>query len=155
MKKNKGFTLVEIIVSFALTMVVVLFLFQLIITLKQIYTNNFTASNLTLKQANISKMINNDLLTSNLGNVTGITVSNLGKECYNISFQSGIIRNICSDKINNTIIYNDYEFDLVKGSQVGNLSVEIKDTGDLYIHIPISYPDLDNDYGIKAVYINK
>lgn len=151
MKKNKGFTLVEIIVAFALTMIVVLFLFQLIITLKQIYTNNFVASNLVLKQANISKMINSDLLTSNLGNFTGYSIQN---NCYILSFQSGPSRTICSNKLNNTIIYNDYEFELVKGSKVGDLSIK-QENNDLYIHIPIRYPDLDNDYGVKAVYINK
>lgn len=152
MKKNKGFTLVEIIVAFALTMIIVLFLFQLIITLKRIYTNNFVASNLALKQSNISKMINSDLLTSNLGNFDGYSIQN---NCYIISFKTGQTRSICVDKMNNTIIYNDYEFDLVKGSKVGDLSIDIKDTDDLYIHIPISYPDLDNDYGIKTVYISQ
>ena len=61
MKKNSGFTIVEIIVAFALTMVVVLFLFQIVITLKDAYQNNFVVSNLVLKQDSISNMINNDL----------------------------------------------------------------------------------------------
>lgn len=151
MKKNKGFTLVEIIVAFALTMVIVLFLFQLIITIKKIYTNNFVASNLSLKQANISQMINNDLILSNLGNVTGINQNTLNN-CYNITFQYGM-RNLCYDKSNNTITYNDYEFELVKGSKIGNVTID-KQLNNLYINIPISYPDLDKDYGIKAVLLN-
>ncbi len=151
--KNKGFTLVEIIVSFALTMIVVLFLFQLVITLKNVYTNNFVVSNLILKQANISKMINNDLLSPNLGNVSDFTYDQVNK-CYNILFGSGIMHSICTDTINNKVIYDNYEFDLVKGSKVGNISVERKNTSDLYIHIPISYPDLDKDYGIKIALVN-
>lgn len=151
MKKNKGFTLVEIIVAFALTMVIVLFLFQLIITIKKIYTNNFVTSNLNLKQSNISQMINNDLMLSNLGNVIDISKNTL-TNCYNISFQYGR-RNLCYDISANTITYNDYEFELVKGSKIGNVTID-RQLNNLYINIPISYPDLDRDYGIKAVLIN-
>ncbi len=151
MKKNKGFTLVEIIVAFALTMVIVLFLFQLIITIKRIYTNNFVASNLNLKQSNISQMINNDLMVSNLGNVMDISKNSLNN-CYNITFQYGI-RNLCYDTTSNTITYNDYVFELVKGSKIGNVSID-RQLNNLYINIPISYPDLDRDYGIKAALIN-
>ncbi|MCI9433989.1 MAG: prepilin-type N-terminal cleavage/methylation domain-containing protein [Bacilli bacterium] len=151
--KNKGFTLVEIIVSFALTMIVVLFLFQLIITLKGVYTNNFVASNLVLKQANISKMINNDLLAHNLGRFREYNYDQLNK-CYVLLFSSGITHSICADTINNNIIYDGYVFDLIKGSKVGEVSVKIKNTNDLYIHIPITYPDLDKDYGIKIALVN-
>lgn len=151
--KNKGFTLVEIIVSFALTMVVVLFLFQLIITLKNVYTNNFVASNLVLKQANISKMINNDLLAPNLGKFQEFNY-NQSNKCYDMLFGSGITHSICADTINNSIIYDDYVFDLVKGSKVGEISIKRKNANDLYIHIPISYPDLDKDYGIKIALVD-
>lgn len=149
MRKNKGFTLVEIIVAFALTMVIVLFLFQLIITIKNIYTNNFVASNLSLKQANISQMINNDLITSNLGNFTGYSIQD---NCYNLTFQNNF-RRLCIDKANNTIAYQGYEFELVNGSKIGDMTVG-QQANNLYINIPISYPDLDRDYGIKAVLIN-
>ena len=149
MRKNKGFTLVEIIVAFALTMIIVLFLFQLIITLKNIYTNNFVASNLSLKQSNISQMINNDLITSNLGNFTGYSTQN---NCYILTFQNSV-RRLCIDKANNAIAYNDYEFELVNGSKIGDVKIE-QQANNLYINIPISYPDLDRDYGIKAVLIN-
>ena len=98
MKENKGFTLVEVIVSFALTMIIVLFLFQLIITLKNVYNNKLIISNLILKQSNINQMINSDLIVSNLGDI--ISVSNdMVSNCYNISFQYGS-RNICYNKDN-------------------------------------------------------
>ena len=150
MKNNKGFTLVEIIVSFSLTMIVVLFLFQIILTLKQVYTNNFVVSDLKIKQGNIVKMINNDFSMSNLEDVVGITPSN--NNCYVITF-SNDTRNICYDNKNNVLIYNDYEFSLVEGSIVGNLNVYI-DSGILFIDIPITYRDIDGDFGIKMYYNN-
>lgn len=152
MKKNKGFTLVEVIVSFALTMIIVLFLFQLIITLKNIYNNNFVTSDLVLKQSNINQMINKDLMVSNLGEVTSIDNDSINN-CYNINFQYGR-RNLCYNKENNTISYNDYEFELIKNSNIGDVSVLASD-GMLFINIGITYPDIDNNFDVKVAYFNR
>lgn len=152
MKKNKGFTLVEVIVSFALTMIIVLFLFQLIITLKNIYNNNFVTSDLVLKQSNINQMINKDLMVSNLGEVTSIDNDSINN-CYNINFQYGR-RNLCYNKENNTISYNDYEFELIKNSKIGDVSVLASD-GMLFIEIGITYPDIDNNFDVKVAYFNR
>lgn len=152
MKKNKGFTLVEVIVSFALTMIIVLFLFQLIITLKNIYNNNFVTSDLVLKQSNINQMINKDLMVSNLGEVTSIDNDSINN-CYNINFQYGR-RNLCYNKENNTISYNDYEFELIKNSKIGDVSVLASD-GMLFINIGITYPDIDNNFDVKVTYFNR
>ncbi len=152
MKKNKGFTLVEVIVSFALTMIIVLFLFQLIITLKNIYNNNFVTSDLVLKQSNINQMINKDLMVSNLGEVTSIDNDSINN-CYNINFQYGR-RNLCYNKENNTISYNDYEFELIKNSKIGDVSVLASD-GMLFINIGITYPDIDNNFDVKVAYFNR
>ena len=153
MKKNAGFTLVEIIVSFTLTMVIVLFLFQLVITLKQIYTNNFVKSNLVLKQSNISRMINSDLISSYLGNVTNVANT---INCYNITFEYGS-RNICYDNSTKTISYNDYEFQLDKNVEIDSKNVLVGyDTTNsiLKINIPVTYPDIDGDFGIKIAYLS-
>lgn len=163
MKRKNGFTLVEIIVSFALTMVVVLFLFQLIITLKQVYTNNFVSSDLILKQSSISNMINKDFNTNYLYDVIGVEQNG---DCYLISFSNGQ-RELCykhsaSKDQNDSIIYNNLEIELVSGSKIGNVNVnlvkgdncvDINTCNDkfLFIDIPITYPDLDDDYGIKII----
>lgn len=152
MKKNKGFTLVEVIVSFALTMIVVLFLFQLIITLKNTYNNDFITSDLVLKQSSISQMINKDLMVSNLGEVISID-NELINNCYNINFQYGR-RNLCYNKESNTISYNDYEFELIKNSKIGEVSV-LASNGILFIDIGVTYPDIDNNFDIKVAYFNR
>lgn len=151
MKKKNGFTLVEIIVSFALTMIVVLFLFQMIVTLKQVYNKNFLTSDLVVKQSNISQMINKDLLVSGLGNAISVSKNN-ATNCFDIAFQHGN-RSICYNIVNNSIIYNAYEFELVEGSKVSDFNVYI-DSGLLYINIPISYPDIDDKFDVKVAYIN-
>ena len=133
-------------------MIIVLFLFQLIITLKNIYNNNFVTSDLVLKQSNINQMINKDLMVSNLGEVTSIDNDSINN-CYNINFQYGR-RNLCYNKENNTISYNDYEFELIKNSKIGDVSVLASD-GILFIEIGITYPDIDNNFDVKVAYFNR
>ena len=151
LKKKNGFTIVEVIVAFALTMIVVLFLFQIIIMLKNVYNNNVVASDLVVKQSNISYMINSDLLRGQLNFPTSVSqnVNTTNYKCYTISFATGFTRELCYDTSENTISYNDYEFKLVDKSVIGSVSVNL-DGGNLFINIPITYPDLDGNYGIKA-----
>lgn len=153
--KNKGFTLVELIVSFTLTMVIVFILFQLIITLKNIYTNNVVASDLVLKQSSISEMINKDLVSGDLGDIVEVipTYSNIKEgACYSLNFETGT-RELCISITNNTISYNDYEFSLVNGSTVGDYDVYIKtdesNIKTLYIMVDILYKGLNDNYGIR------
>ena len=159
--KNKGFTLVELIVSFALTMVIVFILFQLIITLKNIYTNNVVASDLVLKQSSISEMINKDLVSGDLGDIVEVipTYSNIKEgACYSLNFETGTnfetdTRELCISITNNTISYNDYEFSLVSGSTIGDYDVYIKtdesNIKTLYIMVDILYNGLNDNYGIR------
>ena len=154
--KNKGFTLVELIVSFALTMVIVFILFQLIITLKNIYTNNVVASDLILKQSSISEMINKDLVSGDLGDIVEVipTYFNIKEgACYSLNFETGTSRELCISITNNTISYNDYEFSLVSGSTIGDYDVYIKtdesNIKTLYIMVDILYKGLNDNYGIR------
>lgn len=149
MKKNSGFTIVEVIVAFALTMVVVLFLFQIVITLKDTYQNNFVISNLVLKQDNISNMINNDLVNNNYGAITDVTFDNTSS-CYILTFEN-TIKTLCYDLQKNFLSYDDYEFTLVNKSTLNYVNV-YKNNENLFIDIAISYKDLDDNYGVKVFY---
>ena len=149
MKKNSGFTIVEIIVAFALTMVVVLFLFQIVITLKDAYQNNFVVSNLVLKQDSISNMINNDLNNNNYGAIMDV-VFDENSSCYTLTFEN-TIKTICYDLHENYLSYDDYEFNLVDKSTLDYVNV-YKQNENLFIDIAISYKDLEDNYGVKVFY---
>ena len=156
MKKNNGFTIVEVIVSFSLTMIIVLFLFQLIITLKQIYNNNFVASDLVLQQSNISQMINSDFLETDLGSATNVAESynnGIYGRCYSLTFTNGV-RKLCYDTEHNIISYNDYEFTLISGSKIGDVSVEIEN-GNLFVDIPITYSNIERNFDVTAVLMKR
>ena len=57
--KNKGFTVVELITSFALTMVISVFLFEVLIDVKDIFIETSIKTNIEQKLAIISKNIKN------------------------------------------------------------------------------------------------
>ena len=53
-----------------------------------------------------------------------------------------------------TISYNDYEFELIKNSKIGDVSVVVNN-GMLFIDIPITYLDIDNNFDVKIAYFNR
>ncbi|MBR2840546.1 MAG: prepilin-type N-terminal cleavage/methylation domain-containing protein [Bacilli bacterium] len=61
MKKNKGFTVVELIASFALTMVIAAFLFEVLIDVKDVFAETTIKTNIQEKMGIISKNIKNVL----------------------------------------------------------------------------------------------
>ncbi len=58
MKNNKGFTVVELIASFALTMVIVVFLFEVLIEIKDVFIETSLKTKIQEKMGIISKNIN-------------------------------------------------------------------------------------------------
>ena len=59
MKNNKGFTVVELIASFALTMIITVFLFEVLIEVKDIFADTSVKTAIQQKASIISKNINN------------------------------------------------------------------------------------------------
>lgn len=57
MKNNKGFTVVELIASFALTMVIVVFLFEVLIEIKDVFIETSLKTTIQEKMGIISKNI--------------------------------------------------------------------------------------------------
>ena len=66
MKNNKGFTVIELLASFTLTMIIVIFLFQIILDLKDIYIEDSIKSQINRKNAIIATTINNALDKENI-----------------------------------------------------------------------------------------
>ena len=58
MKNNKGFTLVEVLVSLSLVAVIAIFLFQIIYLLRDIYVEKAVKIELYIQSSNLSNVIN-------------------------------------------------------------------------------------------------
>ena len=55
---KKGFTLIELITTFALASVLIIILINIIIVIKNVYSKNDIRSELLIEQSNLSNLIN-------------------------------------------------------------------------------------------------
>lgn len=166
MKKNKGFTVVELIVSFSLVMIIAVFLFQIIIILRTLYINSGLKTQMLNRQAILSNMINKELKAKN---IIDITTTN---SCKN----SGITSEVCitfyygdSQSLlvispeTNTIIFNDYVAEFPEGTSFGQATTEVinnnaitnyKKNSILIITVPISNSAFttETNFDLRVVY---
>lgn len=160
---KKGSTIVELIVSITVLTVVVTFLFQTIISLKEVYNSSGIKTEMLNKQSLISKMINDDLRSRKIELATTCGGENA---CLAFYFQDGTQKKLELIKKTETtpayFVYGDYKTELVNQSNFGSYEISSETlyevvglTNDsiLNLNIPITHPLLNNqDYGIKIVY---
>lgn len=153
---KKGFTVVELIVSFAITMIVVAFLFEMIITLKNVYVSSGIKSQLLTKQAIISNKINGDLKNKKIK-----IVLKCGTGCLNFIFEDNSSTKLIIDQSNNLFTYGKYTTKLIEGSSFGTIDIHNEtlvgipaDINDSFITIkvPITNNLLKEDYGLNILY---
>ena len=68
--KTQGFTVIELLVSFTLTALVMTFLFEVVISLKNLYYKTEVQTELISKQSLISRLINEDFANKKIKRVT-------------------------------------------------------------------------------------
>lgn len=109
---NKGFTTVELIVSFALTSVMLLLLFELVVSIRGLYLSSGIKTELLTKQAVMTSKINEDFTNYNI-----LSMSNCGVDCLNIHFEGGLIKQLSVDATNGLLKYGNYVSELIQGSR--------------------------------------
>src|SRR5574344_2521347 len=152
---KKGFTVIELIVSFTLVTVICIILFELIFSLKELYISGDIKTTLLNKQGIMIKKIYDDLSTDELSSITSCGVS-----CLDFTYPDGKKR-LLVDVAGNTLAYSDYTMKLIDGSYFDNLSFNINkkettvvgsDDAEFSINIPIKSKFLsDEDFGIHIV----
>lgn len=157
MKNENGFTTVELIVSFALTMVVMAFLFETLLALKNLYITTSNKTELLTKQTVMSRKINGEFNKKKILNII-----NCGNECLTFNFTDGTSSILTINRAKKTFQYGSYRTELIEDSQFGKATVTsntIYDVADgspntiIQIKIPIIYPVYkDKDYGIDVIY---
>lgn len=156
---KKGFTLVELIVSFALISTISIFLFQIVSIISNIYSEKGIKTELILQQSNISNVINKDIyLNEQSGNYVKriILVSN---DEVNIRFAHGNYKTIKIDRSRNAITYENYTQRFLTGTNIGHIDVDfdyitsssLTYDGVSTIRIPISYNNLKDSFDILTV----
>lgn len=153
MKNNKGFTIIELAVSFCLVATISIILLQLVLVLKSVYISGDVKTTLLNKQGIMTKKIYDDLNNKDL-----ISINSCGLSCLTFAYNDGTSANLLVDPGNKTITYNNYTMQLDNSSYFGKLAVMIDETSTsqavkadsvLSIDIPI-YSKLleDENFGI-------
>lgn len=143
MKKNKGFTVVELIVSFALTMVITVFLFEVLIEVKDIFADTGAKTAVQQKTSIISKNINQYFFDYG-NNVT----------CTSATCQiNGITLKI--DKNNNKIVINNQNFIMPEKVNIKSYELNNECAGNdcyLYMKLVLDGGNLKNKYNYAITY---
>ena len=160
---NKGFTLVELLVTFALASVIIIMLLNVLVIIKKNFSDVSNRTKLVVNQATISNMLNSKFVDDNLDSVSGC---DNGDYCYQFDFKDGttiyvaVSNNSSYDDISIvTVNSNDetseYLFNHnvpMDGVSIGTPQV-INDSPYMIFKLPISHRSYPNyDFGINLVY---
>ena len=159
---KKGFTTVELIVSFTLISIIVFFLFEIIFALKNIYISSGIRTKLLTKQTIITENINDDFVSKNLIAAARCTDNTTDNACIDFTFDDGV-RRLIVNRDNKTITYNNVTTSLIDGSKIGNIKITSetvvntddysKYDGILSINIPIYHTLIEKEnFGISIVH---
>lgn len=156
MKKNKGFSIVELIVSFSLTMIIVVILFEIIISLKNVYESSVTKSALISKQNILTDYIYSDIEDLGL-----LSVGPCGNNCIQFMYETGDVKNLSweyeYDETNRKqsfqkIQYGDYAVDLIANSKF-DLSQSVT-IGDVQFKGAKICSNIENYTNFSVMYVN-
>lgn len=155
--KKSGFTTVELIITFALTTFIMIFLFEVVIIIRETFTSTGFKTELVSKQANISRIVNRELNEKNITNII-----NCGNNCIEIHFDNETSQNLIVDRQNNLFTFGEYTTELVNNSSFGLIETDIytdpnignnKLNSILKIKIPIHHQLYDEDFGLNIIYL--
>ena len=153
MKKN-GFTVVEVLTTFVLITIVVSLLLTISTSLGKIYSSTSVKTELYYKQSVISNELNKVFLGHDVS-----TVTKCGDKCLLVSYHDAESKKI---EIDDSLVHiNDTAYDIPKNSEIGEVKFDIiyspithkyKPDTILNIVIPITYRNIDGDFGVNIVY---
>lgn len=174
MKRNeKGFTLVEIIVTFCLISTISFLLFQIILSLKNLYTSSDYKTVLLIDQGNLTRRMNDDFFDLTLQKIDTCSDAKAdAKLCLQFTFLDYSSRDEKGDPVQlapkklevldsttdaeRKIIYDGYAMTLAKGSTFGDVQASISYIADdsmrynafLTIDVPLTNKLSTGDFGL-------
>lgn len=170
MKKlnNQGMTLVELIVTFAIVMILVIGMLSVIISLKNDMNESSLNKELLEYKDTITYVINNDLIKSKANNIEQCTFNVTGDKgyCYKISFENNSTKNLEINLTKKYIKYDGIKYEipessimefrdsLIYASDNINEKIDInKDENNfINIYIPFYIIDEEENYGIDIIH---
>lgn len=156
--KKYGFTTIELIITFSLISFIMIFLFEVIVIVREAYISTGFRTELVNKQSNIIRIVNKELNTSRITNIVSC-----GEECLTISFNNGSSSRLEINRDENLFTFGSYTTELVANSAFGQFKIETitdydvspnKKNSILNIRIPIHHDLYEGEnFGINIVYM--
>lgn len=158
---SNGFTIIELLTSFSLAMVVMVFIFNIVLLLKNSYILNSAKSELIVNQSLLSVELNSDFEEGKLFSFRPDI--SCGEYCYTVKLvinSEEITKMLLIDKENNTIKYGSYIYILESTESIGDINVcknETNANGKMNSYIVIDIPIKssiveDTNFGVKVIY---
>lgn len=159
-KNEEGMTIIELLTSFSLSLVVMIFLFNIVLLLRDTYNKNSIKSMLALEQSLLSTELNSDFVEEQVTRVEKCLASDF---CYNITIETETETRVKTLNVNtttNTISYGtSYNYTLSNTESFGTLKIcrfenNISNNMNSYlvIDIPIVSTVFDESFGVKIIY---
>lgn len=155
MKNNKGMTIVELVISFALLMVIVLGMLGVIVNIKNTANEKMFQKDMLEFKDMITNKINKDLIKNGFNSIENCADVLSGELCKIIVLndEDATEKELRVSYTNKTIKYGDTIYDIPRTAFinfVSSASQQIKIEGDYFI-INIEYNEIDKDinYGFK------
>ena len=168
MKNNGGFSIVELIVSFSLTMIIVVILFEIIVYMKELYEKSVTETELLNRQNLMTDYIYTDIMSKDI-----YEVSVCGNNCIEFAYMNGSQKQLEWDTSFGSLKYGDYVINLITntnfdhslslsydGARLDGVKICYGNFGDA---VPNSYVSIklplynslfsDKDFGINIFYV--
>lgn len=157
MKNNKGASIVELLVSFAIISMVAITMFRTVLVLSDKLADFKTSSDQNLLVGSVTNTIYQDLMGRDLSNL-----STCGTNCYNFNYVDGSVEKLSLDTANKLIKYGSNAFKLT--NKIGfNGDMTYTDQTDtsvpntyfnhiLKVNIPLINTDTNKAFNITIVY---
>lgn len=154
---KKGFTLVELVTTFALASAIIVLLINIVVLIKNIYTKDDVKTKLYIEQGNLSNEINKTLRS---GSILSYSECSDSSFCYEFNLIDGTSAKLIVN--NDTIKFKNVVYKLPKNTTIGtptfekyNINVSNTDINDsiIQIKIPVTSKLYSNtDFGINFIY---
>lgn len=153
---NKGMSIVELVVSFSLTVIIGLFLIEVVLFLKNVYAKNGVKADIVIHQALVSDQINKQLLDNRI-----VNVDFCGNNCVNITLDNSKQFQINLNKDSNKVVIGDYVINMPSSTVIGDLvaktsRIELNNgnyNSIFQIYVPITSSMLNNQsFDINIIY---
>ena len=160
LKDQRGLTIVELVSSFMITMVALVFLFNIVVILKENYVLNSRKSDLIVEQSLLSRALNEDLYNK-ATDIIKVTCPSGYNLCYEIVLNDGNSKKLNISYGENKIMYGDLvltdeSFDIIETNSgicyYSNTSASDLTNSFLKIKVDIDTELFENyEFGINVI----